>query len=41
MALAADCVLTAALLLRRRDTELLAIPAAAAQMRAESQSSTS
>lgn len=41
MVLAADCVLTAALLLRRRDTELLAIPAAAAQILAESQSSTS
>lgn len=39
--LAADCVFTAALLLRCRDTELLAIPAMAAQMRAESQSSTS
>lgn len=41
MILAADCVFTAALLLRRRDTELLSIPAAAAQIRSESQSSTS
>ena len=41
IALAADCVFTAALLLRRHDTELLTVPAVFAQMRASSQSSTS
>ena len=39
--LAADCVLSGALLLRYHDTELLAIGAALAQNRAVSQSSTS
>ena len=39
--LAADCVLSAALLRRYRDTELLALRAALAQIRASSQSSTS
>ena len=38
---AVDCVLSAALLRRYRDTELLALGAALAQMRAVSQSSTS
>ena len=41
MTLAADCVFTAALLLRRRDPELLAIPAVWAQVRASNQSNTS
>ena len=39
--LAADCVCTAFLLMRRQDTELLTPAAVLAQMRAESQSSTS
>ncbi|MDE7246113.1 MAG: putative ABC transporter permease [Oscillospiraceae bacterium] len=39
--LAADCVCTAFLLLGRHDTELLTLSAVLAQMRAESQSSTS
>ena len=39
--LAADCVLTGALLLRRHDTELLSLGAVIAQTRAVSQSSTS
>lgn len=39
--LAADCVLTASLLLRYHDTELLAFPAFQAQIRASSQSNTS
>lgn len=39
--LAADCVLSGALLLRRHDTELLSLSAVRAQMRASSQSSTS
>lgn len=39
--LAADCVLTSSLLLRYHDTELLALPAVRAQMRASSQSNTS
>ena len=41
MALAADCVLSAALLRRYRDTELLTPGAVLAQMRSVSQSSTS
>ena len=41
MVLAADCVLSWALLRRRRDTELLTVRAVFAQMRASSQSSTS
>ena len=41
LALAADCVLTAALLRRSRDPEQLALGTALAQMRASSQSSTS
>ena len=41
MVLAADCVLSWALLRRYRDTELLTVSAVAAQMRASSQSSTS
>ena len=41
MVLAADCVLSWALLRRHRDTELLAVSAVFAQMRASSQSSTS
>ena len=41
MVLAADCVLSWALLRRHRDTELLAVGALLAQMRASSQSSTS
>lgn len=41
MALAADCVLTGALLTRYHDPEMLALGAALAQMRASSQSSTS
>lgn len=39
--LAADCVLSAALLLRRHDTELLTVRAALAYTRSSSQSSTS
>ena len=39
--LAADCVLTAALLARHHDTALLGLGALAAQARASSQSSTS
>lgn len=39
--LAADCVLSWALLRRYRDTELLSLPALSAQIRASSQSSTS
>lgn len=41
LALAADGVFTASLLLRYHDTELLALPAVLAQARASSQSSTS
>lgn len=41
MVLAADCVCTAALLLRRHDIDLLTPSAVLAQIRAESQSSTS
>ena len=41
LVLAADCVLTGALLRQYRDTELLTLPAALAQARASSQSSTS
>lgn len=41
LVLAADCVLSAALLRRYRNTEVLTIPAVFAQIRASSQSSTS
>lgn len=41
LALAADCVLTGALLRQYRDTEMLTLPAVLAQVRASSQSSTS
>ena len=41
LALAADCVLTGALLRQYRDTEMLTLPAVLAQARASSQSSTS